>query len=669
MENKYKNIQISIAYDEDKNDIFIDDALKNNIYRCYDCNEILIVKHGKEIAKHYAHKSLNNCNGESWQHIFCKKIIGKYLKNLKFKSNCNTCNKKTIKTFKKHKTQEEYAYNNFKIDVGILDNDDNLDGCIEIFHTHKTEENKCKNIVFNQIKYFEIKTKELILKYDNIKQGKTTIYCENTELCLQCNNLEIKMKTLITNFMINYLDYFKEIYICKSIIEISNGLLYDKLKSKLNETINNDKMKDYEEHIITGSYMTWILKEVIDNIQKKQIKIHLNNKNKWDYNNINIFVYDENGIVKYNELINNKEKYNTIKTPNAKNIQTLLNSFDIPCSQIGYYKDKFYLTSKALYSLITDINIMKKKDDNINIEYMLEYVYDEKEIENNNKLIKDNNELNIFNRVNTYKYNGIEGKKTLEKYLLFTVDNFSESCTNSIQDFIKNLEISYNDEEERTFVKSKGGKFNGDNKKWYIPITQSLFKFKKILNSNDNYGFKIKKINNTIVNKNVIENIDEDIETINNPYYLLTFTNPLEIMAMIKYINENDYNKVIKKYSNLDSLMTFCGKDSYNTNKLENISNLFESKTLNHFHKTIHSNKLFRTFLNIINLKNRIDKYENRGFVFIFDDEENIIDERKNKKYYGCTKCNYCHEVLLSLKDKRYKYQNCYKCQKIIDRL
>ena len=82
--------------------------------------------------------------------------------------------------------------------------------------------------------------------------------------------------------------------------------------------------------------------------------------------------------------------------------------------------------------------------------------------------------------------------------------------------------------------------------------------FKKILNSNDNYGFKIKKINNTIVNKNVIENIDEDIETINNPYYLLTFTNPLEIMAMIKYINENDYNKVIKKYYNLDSLMTFC---------------------------------------------------------------------------------------------------------------
>ena len=48
MDNKYKNIQISIAYDEDKNDILIDDALKNNISRCYDCNDILIVKHGKQ---------------------------------------------------------------------------------------------------------------------------------------------------------------------------------------------------------------------------------------------------------------------------------------------------------------------------------------------------------------------------------------------------------------------------------------------------------------------------------------------------------------------------------------------------------------------------------------------------------------------------------------------
>ncbi len=662
MDNKYKNIQISIAYDENRNDILIDNALKDKIYRCYDCNDILIVKNGKKIAKHYAHKSLNTCNGESWQHIFCKKIIGKYLNNLKFKSDCNNCKKRTIKTFVNNIPKEEYAYNNFKIDVGILDEENELKGCIEIFHTHKTEESKCKNIVFNQFKYFEVKTKELISKYKEIKEGKTSIMCENTELCLHCDNLEINMKTLITKFMIKYLDYFKYINICKEIIEISKGKLYDKLKKMLQKHIKDIKKEDMDNNKIAGLFLTQIFKKTFNKIQKKKYKKYMDN-NKFEIDeDINIYKFDLNSSFMHNEIIKN-DTYSIIKTP-FKTVKDLFESdnFNIPCIQIVFCEDKFYLTSKALYSLVTDINIMNKNDDINNIKLLCEYVSDNDVITKNINMINKNKNENLKRR-------------------FFPTGNLIVCNIMNINNEIKEIReiINHvnNKKCNRTFYKQiekNGSKchdmLNKYNKKWekiwYIPITTSLMNFKNIKyrGYSIDYSLENRKILD-LKNKCEIKKflIKKDLNMYDNVINLLTINNPIYLLIILNEMVNKIYGSFEKLIENNvitdDEFNKLLKYSLFNKDDLKDFDNI---ETMSEFKKDMYLNKDICKIINWINQKYMMKKVEDKNFVFLFNDNINFSNLDDCKKYYGVKKCNKCDNKISLIDKDLYLNKLCKLC-------
>jgi hypothetical protein len=95
------------------------------------------------------------------------------------------------------------------------------------------------------------------------------------------------------------------------------------------------------------------------------------------YSNDDGFVYRNNDM-------------NYIKSTCAKNIKELLQSFDLPCVQVGYcFSDHhFYITPFALFSAITKINLIKFFYPE-NHSIYLQYIYDQETIKNNDNYLKD----------------------------------------------------------------------------------------------------------------------------------------------------------------------------------------------------------------------------------------------------------------------------------------
>ena len=185
-------VKISIGKDEDGNYITIN---QTNLYKkherffCIACDDILIPKRGNKNEHHFAHKTNG---GETCEHDICKKIIKEYISVIHLRAKCDICNR--ITRMKREsfpegfKAQEEYNFQDYRIDVGITSQQNDLHTAIEIEHTHKTDIQKIVNILSKNVNFFEFETTKIIQKFfnffDNKKSKQITLRTKN--LCIKC---------------------------------------------------------------------------------------------------------------------------------------------------------------------------------------------------------------------------------------------------------------------------------------------------------------------------------------------------------------------------------------------------------------------------------------------------------------------------------------------------
>lgn len=318
-QSKYK-IQISIAKNSKNKDVLISDAVKGEKYYCYDCDSVLIPRKGNKIQHHYGHKTKTDCKGETWEHKYCKKILSKYLNNIHFEVLCNNCEYNHSYNYDEYDTKEEFPYNEYKIDLGVLLNG-KLNAAIEILHSHKVEKNKQDDIIYNNIDFVEITTKKIFSELENIKENKKVILkCEPVNICKKCEEYERFL--YVIKYVKKYPELFENIHISPNIIEIKNctfsDMIFKEIKTKydnINDLIrikvvdhknngcdcssNNVERKCIiqncsiyllgDENIVAGSFACNIF-------QKYLSKIDTNITCDWEPNDIDIWLYDQNGL-------------------------------------------------------------------------------------------------------------------------------------------------------------------------------------------------------------------------------------------------------------------------------------------------------------------------------------------------------------------------------------
>jgi hypothetical protein len=497
-------VKIQIAQDSKGNDILISDATKKEKYVCYDCNGTLIPKKGTKNQHHYSHKNNKiNCNGESWQHKFAKKFIKKYLPLFEFKVKCSGCNNENKYCYDNCSAIEEYTFSKYRLDLGIITDDNHLKSAIEILHTHETEEDKIKFIVDSNIDFIEIRTEDILNIRNDVKNGnKVLLNSKNINYCRNCSPNIISNQFINTNNTL-----FGNRNKTGDMIEIRDGklfmMLYDKIKFfyEENQIINDDYCENnykIKETIIAGSFLTYFL-------QKCLYELELSINTNWIYNDIDVWVYEENGlkslcdgysILNYLDYVKqgksivikkNKYNINLIKTPYAINITNLLCNFDIPCCQIGFYENCFYLSHACLSAILNRKNIMKCDKNICEKEIILEYIFDKTNVENGFRNIMNYNN----NVLRNFDPDGYINKEYIPKYpILYNVSTNKEKF-NTIQSFKKDLKCGYANKDK---VKKIGAVFDYKSKKWHLLSTKSITSSTEYINNN--FGLDMKFTSN-----------------------------------------------------------------------------------------------------------------------------------------------------------------------------
>ena len=228
------NVKIGMALCKEINkNIMIEDADKKYKYFCFDCDEKLIVRKGKINAHHYSHKSKSDCGGETCQHKYCKALISDFFHNIVFCIFCDNCKSLEEIQFEKYeyKSSIEYKFDTYFIDVALI-NENKMKCAIEIYHTHKTTDEKYNDIIKDNCKFIEICTSVILFDANNIKNNICKLKCENNK-CNKCTdkngNIIVKQKRLHDL-------YYGSIFI--------RNKFNDKYKCKIDENINKQFMSD-----------------------------------------------------------------------------------------------------------------------------------------------------------------------------------------------------------------------------------------------------------------------------------------------------------------------------------------------------------------------------------------------------------------------------------------
>lgn len=680
--NKYK-IKVEIAKNEHGEDVLIEDVKKHTKYYCYDCNCELIPRRGEKNQYHYSHKSNANCSGESWQHKYCKRIISHYLQNIKFIVECDKCNAEHMYTYdSQYSSFEEYKYKEYHLDLGITIKN-NLSCAIEVLHKHKVERIKQEDIIYNDIDFIEIKTKYIFSVLDDLKNSKNvTIKCENVSVCNKCENYTILRQ--ISHYTNKHNDFFQNIDIDSSVIKLEKckflDMLYDNIKFiySLNNRIKKElQRRDFsidgylltESNIFAGSFICNIFLKCLS-------KFDSTIKCDWEFNDIDIWLYDENGLQSINIDQHNSMNYldaiqhsinitlsghspfetnpvniysditsiitsdndaiedkicdndaigdnncykeelilNYIKTPHAKNNKELLYSFDIPCCQIAFRNKICYLTPKCFYSLITGKNIFDINVD-INNQLLLEYTF-------SNHHVFDTNENSVFDsQFIKFDKNDSLDKNYIPEYPILCNVNTDIDIFNLLQNNKKTYEglnCSYTQKDEAKHI---GAKWDCQDKKWILPNYVSISKFAQFLNNTSNTKI----------------NITTDIKNWNDNIFLISTTNPIEFWALIsifsnhnqperrlcaEILNENillDDAVKILYLSGVDPAIIYdlddeCMLDHHGGwgCKLE------QSKIITTQIDQLLNNPTIRKVIAQLRLRRRIQKYQDRRFSFVY---------------------------------------------------
>lgn len=565
------SVKIKIALDEYNNYIDVSNSISKTKYRCIDCKEELIPKKGNIKAHHFAHLNKFDCNGESWQHIYCKRKIAELYDRFQYNFNCECCDKSHSYIFQKEfepKIECNITGSNYIADIGLIKSNTNIEYCFEIFHTHKTSLSKQEFYAINNIKCIEISTQEIFSKVFELESDINKNY--NSKQDLDQLNKIIKISCLSQNVcaecgyirdLVNFKKVLMGTYLPKLIESKSNilsitqdNLLYQNIIKDLQSKILLEQTK-----YISGTYIFGLLIKYFNNI----IDCKINSDIIKELDQINIYL-DKNIIDNPpNILIDPQIKINyldEILLDLELNFDSILSSglfFDVSKSTI-------FINIKCLYSINTGNILVKSLPKH---SFYLEYIY------NKNKIILNKNylESQFFDKVS-------EGHLKLflkPKYpiQIKILDFTNEFITYS--GYSTNLECAY---KFKNKCKELGGQFCSDKLIWYIPSIYPSANFKIYFN----------KIKSLIYNSFCDDNDQSINQWIHSGgIFILNIDQPDKFLGLIHLLElkiSSETKNIISKLAGLNEETSFDSnifkfiskKYNFNTEFIISLSNILK---------------------------------------------------------------------------------------------
>ena len=200
-----------IAFDEDKNIVFVENAVKGKNYFCPECNGRFVYKNSGKTGPgtkrpHFAHQSdVSNCSPETILHASFKIKAAELLseriakgENFPIEWTCLQCNVKypyNILFMAKH-VKVEHDLKECRPDIALLDADGNAIAVIEVVVTHAPEENTLKYYHDNGIVLvqYNVKETDLLDIAEKLKHPDVVSLCL-TENCMK-NNASITKRVI-----------------------------------------------------------------------------------------------------------------------------------------------------------------------------------------------------------------------------------------------------------------------------------------------------------------------------------------------------------------------------------------------------------------------------------------------------------------------------------------
>lgn len=313
------NLKYTYALDSTKTSlVHINDAIKGEIYYCpySECSEHLVVKNGKFKRKHFSHiKNTEKCSYDNYLHslteikiiewfnsekeismqILVKDYCQKYNKCMWKDSTCTTYNFHSflLKNYY-NKIEKEKYYGKYIWDLWLTNTNNPKSSpiALEIFVTHKCEENKLKS----GIKTIEIKIEneeqlEKIINSNTLKEGENISFYNFHVKPQGAKTLEKKLnKFILFESMKAYSDSYNTN--CKSYINRRNSSIF--------ELTYQDSDLKYEEDLNPFSFGCVIAHKKFPNFK------NCNLCKFYKYN-----IYEEHSIcILYKQLIL-KDKYDS----------------------------------------------------------------------------------------------------------------------------------------------------------------------------------------------------------------------------------------------------------------------------------------------------------------------------------------------------------------------
>ncbi len=190
-----------IAFDENKNIVFVENALKGKNYFCPECNGRFVYKNSGKTGPgtkrpHFAHQSdVSNCSPETILHASFKIKAAELLseriakgENFPIEWTCPQCNGKYPYNilFMAKKVQVEHDLKECRPDIALLDADGNAIAVIEVVVSHAPEENTLKYYHENGIVLvqYNVKETDLLDIEEKLKHPDVVSLCLNNK----CNN-------------------------------------------------------------------------------------------------------------------------------------------------------------------------------------------------------------------------------------------------------------------------------------------------------------------------------------------------------------------------------------------------------------------------------------------------------------------------------------------------
>lgn len=205
--DRKQNLLLLYAYDNDGNEVHVDDALKEHKYFCPICGEELILRiskipEGEKFHRktHFAHKrgNMNNCS-ETYLHKRTKQQIVNLIneklnsgeKELTFGWHCEECGEfhKGNLLKKAVKAVEEYNLGICKPDVALLDKDGRVAIVVEVIVTHKPNAEVLSYYRDNNIVCLQLVVRDFV-ESEEIMERLLSVNgvnkCPN-QICPRCN--------------------------------------------------------------------------------------------------------------------------------------------------------------------------------------------------------------------------------------------------------------------------------------------------------------------------------------------------------------------------------------------------------------------------------------------------------------------------------------------------